>query len=230
MPAPQGTSNHPVGEVRHGQLITTYGPGAMVDMPDRSVVIGGLNLWHYSRDDDSCTIDEPRLIAKLRGLLEVGTLLLKRPPSEDDDFARKFKSSSGIRSPRFPLWFVAQPRKDPFPPYIDEAGKRYRTRPLIHKERLVKDKLPWRAPGGTKQDLDVVPVRFVQCCANGHLSDIDWDRFAHGGARSNCQEDLWLDEAGAGNDFNEIYVRCPKCKKRRMRSGVGTYRVEAVSC
>jgi hypothetical protein len=215
MPAPQGNSNHPVGEVRHGQLITTYGPGAMVDLPDRSVVIGGLNLWHYSRDDDSCYIDEPRLIAKLRGLLGVGTLLLKRPPSEDDDFVQKFKSSSGIRSPQFPLWFVAQPKKEPFPLFIDESGKRYRTRPLIHKERLVKDKLPWREPGGTKQDLDVVPVRFVQCCANGHLSDIDWDRFAHGGARSNCQEDLWLDEAGAGNDFNEIYVRCPKCKKRQ---------------
>lgn len=58
-------------------------------------------------------------------------------------------------------------------------------------------------------------MRFVQCCANGHLSDIDWDRFAHGGARSSCHEDLWLDEAGAGNDFNEIYVRCPKCKKRQ---------------
>lgn len=215
MTTSRGTNNHPVGEVRHGQLITTYGPGAMVDLPDRSVVIGGLNLWHYSSDDDSCYIDESRLIAKLRGLLGVGTLLLKRPPSQDDDFAQKFKSSSGIRSPQFPFWFIAQPKKDPFPPFIDESGKRYRTRPLVPKERLVKDKLPWREPGGTKQDLDVVPVRFVQCCANGHLSDIDWDRFAHGGARSGCQEDLWLDEAGAGNDFNEIYVRCPKCKKRQ---------------
>ena len=63
MSASRGTSNHPVGEVRHGQLITTYGPGAMVDLPDRSVVVGGLNLWHYSRDDDSCFIDEPRLSA-----------------------------------------------------------------------------------------------------------------------------------------------------------------------
>ena len=76
----QGISNHPVGEVRHGQLITTYGPGAMVDLPDRSVVVGGLNLWHYSREDDSGNIDEPRLVAKLRGLLNVSTLLLKRPP------------------------------------------------------------------------------------------------------------------------------------------------------
>jgi hypothetical protein len=76
MTASRGTSNHPVGEVRHGQLITTYGPGAMVDLPDRSVVVGGLNLWHYSRDDDSCFIDERRLIAKLRNLLNVGTLQL----------------------------------------------------------------------------------------------------------------------------------------------------------
>ena len=80
MPTTRSTTNHPVGEVRHGQLITTYGPGSMVDLPDRSVVIGGLNLWHHNRDDDSALIDEPRLIAKLRGLLEVGTLLPKSPP------------------------------------------------------------------------------------------------------------------------------------------------------
>jgi hypothetical protein len=212
MSASQGTSNHPVGEVRHGQLITTYGPGAMVDLPDRSVVVGGLNLWHYSSAEDSCFIDEQRLVAKLRNLLSVGTLLLKRPPSEDDDFAQKFKSSSGIRSPQFPLWFVAQPRE---PIFHEEAGKRYRSRPLIHKDRLVDEKYPWREPGGKLQRLDVVPVRFVQCCANGHLSDIDWDRFAHEGNRSRCQEDLWLDEAGAGNDFNEIFVRCPQCGKRQ---------------
>ncbi len=61
MTASRATSNHPFGEVHHGQLITTDGPGAMVDLPDRSVMVGGLNLWHYSRDDDSCFIDERRL-------------------------------------------------------------------------------------------------------------------------------------------------------------------------
>ena len=87
MPTTRSTTNHPIGEVRHGQLITTYGPGSMVDLPDRSVVIGGLNLWHHNRDDDSALIDEPRLIAKLRGLLEVGTLLLKSPPTEEGDLS-----------------------------------------------------------------------------------------------------------------------------------------------
>jgi hypothetical protein len=40
----------PQGEVRHSQLISTYGPGAMVDLPDCSVVIGGLNFWMYGPD------------------------------------------------------------------------------------------------------------------------------------------------------------------------------------
>ena len=39
------------GEVRQSQLITTYGPGAMVDLPDHSVVIGGLNLWNYGKEN-----------------------------------------------------------------------------------------------------------------------------------------------------------------------------------
>ena len=106
MPAPQGTSNHPVGEVRHGQLITTYGPGAMVDLPDRSVVIGGLNLWHYSRDDDSSFIDQPRLIAKLRGLLGLGTLLLKRHPVKTTISLRNLgaAAASARRSSRSGSW------------------------------------------------------------------------------------------------------------------------------
>ena len=73
----------PQGEVRHSQLITTYGPGAMVDLPDCSVVIGGLNLWKYGPDQPPEEIDEPRLIAKLRQSLNVGSLRLRKPPIHD---------------------------------------------------------------------------------------------------------------------------------------------------
>jgi hypothetical protein len=30
---------------RLSQVVSTFGPGAMVDLPTRSVVIGGLELW-----------------------------------------------------------------------------------------------------------------------------------------------------------------------------------------
>ena len=42
---------------RLSQVISTFGPGAMIDLPTRSVVVGGLELWdmrgrclhHYPR-------------------------------------------------------------------------------------------------------------------------------------------------------------------------------------
>ena len=68
------------GEVRQSQLITTYGPGAMVDLPDHSVVIGGLNLWNYGPDKSVEIIDEPRLLAKLRQSLRIKNLQLQKPP------------------------------------------------------------------------------------------------------------------------------------------------------
>ena len=32
------------GQLRRGQLITTFGPGSMMDLPEYSVIIGGLDL------------------------------------------------------------------------------------------------------------------------------------------------------------------------------------------
>jgi hypothetical protein len=37
--------SRPDGQIRQSQLVTTFGPGAMVDLVDRAVVIGGLEHW-----------------------------------------------------------------------------------------------------------------------------------------------------------------------------------------
>lgn len=37
----------PDGEVRQSQLITTFGPGALVDLVSDAVVISGLDFWHF---------------------------------------------------------------------------------------------------------------------------------------------------------------------------------------
>lgn len=96
---------------------------------------------------------------------------------------------------------------------IEVEGGSYRTRPLVEGSRLDKRKFV----DADRKAHCVVPVRFVQSCPNGHLSDINWREFVHEG-RTSCRATLWLDEAGAGNDFTEIYVRCPKCEKRRQLS------------
>lgn len=191
----------PHGELRQSQLLTSYGPGAMVDLPNYSIIIGGLNQWFGYRD---YPIYEERLAYRVSEVLGVNKIDLYAPPHAESG---SNESQTGINAFVFPKWFVAQVEQTYYSPY----GKSYQTRPLIPQQRLIK---------GKYQDQDrkkhsVVPVRFVQACRNGHISDIDWYLFVNPDCRSNCRAQLWLDEGGTGNDFADIFVRCSKCKKRR---------------
>ena len=51
----------PHGEIRQSQLVTTFGPGSMVDLPNHSVLVAGLDFWSAGGE----TISEPRLARKL---------------------------------------------------------------------------------------------------------------------------------------------------------------------
>lgn len=114
---------------------------------------------------------------------------------------------TGVDAFIFPGWFLAQ-----VDTIIEINGKIYRTRPLVS----------WSAvKGGLKfegQRVQAVPVRFVQACINGHLSDIDWYAFVHQDFNTTLRGQLWLDEGGSGNDFEEIFVRCEQTGKRRPLS------------
>ena len=47
----------PHGEVRQSQMLTSYGPGALVDPPRHAVIMGGLEGWSDA-DRQPITIDE----------------------------------------------------------------------------------------------------------------------------------------------------------------------------
>lgn len=108
----------PQGEIRQSQLITTFGPGAMTDLPERSVLISGLDFWFGER----AVISEPRLAGKIATLLKVPEVRLESPPSAGDvDDLRP----SGVPVFRFPEWFVTQDSPALF------AGGGRRTRYLV---------------------------------------------------------------------------------------------------
>ncbi|MFW9258883.1 DrmB family protein [Nostoc sp. CALU 546] len=187
----------PQAEIRQSQLLSTFGPGAMVDLPKYSVVIGGLTYWKGEMQP----IREDRLKDKVCEMLQVKNIELFSPPRETSDPNMPL---TGVDAFIFPAWFVAQ---------VDQTirfnGKDYRTRPLANW-RTVKEGSKFEG-----QRVSYVPVRFVQACINGHLSDIDWYAFAHNDFKTTCRGQLWLDEGGSGNDFEEIFVRCDGCKKAR---------------
>jgi hypothetical protein len=186
-------------EIRSSQLLTTFGPGAMMDLPDGSVIVGGLDNWHFSPGVQPL-VDEPRLVAKLRARLEKPTLVLKTPPpSTDDPTAGK----PGIVVWRFPRWFLVQNSE----PLIGGNGNRRR---LVPESQLVNGKY---RDGNV--NYDVVPVRFVRACEHGHVDDIEWPAFVHGYA-GGCGGSLHLEERSTTGALVDVWATCSCGEKRSL--------------
>ena len=203
----------PQGQLRQGQLITTFGPGAMTDLPERSVLVAGLEDWVGERD----LISEPRLSAKIANLLQIPSVRLETPPSAGDiDDLRV----TGVRAYRFPEWFVTQ---DPPGKGQDESR---RSRYLVHVRALARGNVFIHPE--TRKRLSVVPVRFVRACRLGHIGDIDWYFFLHGNDNT-CRNQgrlLYLDERGTSGDLSEIWIRCSCGKAERSMAQIAIQKAE----
>lgn len=179
------------GQIRRGQVITTYGPGALIDLPRHSAIVGGLDTWPKTAELQE--ILEPRLAGKLQVMTGVAAPRLFAPPPDSNDPREPAK---GICAWRFPEWFVVQEST--------ESEDRVRSRRLVHRKALEKGRFDGR---------QVVATRFVRACPRGHVDDLDWRGFAHG-VEDNCRQQLWLDERGTSGDLADLVVRCA-CGKFR---------------
>lgn len=178
-----------LGEIRQSQLVTSYGPGAMLDLPDRSVVVMGLERWDFWGRPR--LLEEPRLRRHIRERLKVEINAFRVPPAKPD-FQRR-DAASGVQVRTFPTWFLDKEGVI----YVDEAGRRY------HARKLTRHHNP------SQEDLKrLVPVRFVQSCREGHLSDINWNGFVHRNNSGACRDQLYLDEGPSSSDIFQINVRC----------------------
>jgi hypothetical protein len=183
----------PQGELRQSQVVVTFGPGSMVDLPKHSVLIAGLDYWTAGGTE----IFEPRLAAKAAKLLALPTVRLITPPPSDED---PLGPNPHIEAFQFPEWFITQDNER------DTQAMFGRIRLLVHRKALSRG---WYIDRNKKRR-SVVPIRFVRACRNGHIGDIDWYAFVHQG-KSECalqQRQLFIDERGTSGDLTEIFVRC----------------------
>lgn len=194
-------SKLPHGYLRRSQVVTTFGPGALMDLPTQGVLIAGLEHWGDPEKQEFTPVFEDRLTGKIAELLGRKPKLFM-PPEASEEPSRE---TQGMRAWQFPGWFVAQ--------YEDPAAlaRGVRARPLVSFRSLEKGK--YRA--ADKKGYKVLPIRFVQACANGHISDLRWYAFAHREAQDKqCRRPLWLDEHGTSGDLADIFVRC-ECGARQ---------------
>jgi hypothetical protein len=184
----------PAGQIRQSQIVTTFGPGAMVDLPDHAVIIGGLDHWNGYKQR---AVEEDRLAAKVKTLLGWPSVEFFAPPADVDDPNAEI---TGITAWLFPEWFIAHYE-------VKDEATGIRSRPLVHRNALQKGM--WQDPD--RKSRKVVPVRFVQACVRGHVSDINWRVFVHG-TGDQCSRNLWMDERGTSGDLTDITIRC-ECQK-----------------
>ena len=187
--------NRAHGQIRSSQVITSYGPGALIDLPHDSAIVGGLDTW--PRTGDLEEIHEPRLERKVRNLTDATAPRLYAPPPESTDPSQPVR---GIGALRFPEWFVVQEGGG-------DGDKREQSRRLVHRKGLDSRR---RFDGH-----EVVATRFVRACPNGHVDDLDWWYFVHEGSLP-CKGQLWLDERSTGGDLGDLVVRCGCGKWRRL--------------
>jgi hypothetical protein len=206
-PRKRQETKRPDGQIRQSQMVTTFGPGSMVDLVDRAVVIGGLEHWGFGTQGFR-SLDDARLrrslIVRLKALdpnLDLANEDYFRMAPECD--LREANTRVGVQALEFPRWFVCQGcrrlarARDAF----EEKGGRYR-------HQCEKNK-----------SSHAVPVRFVAACRSGHLSDFPWLAFAH--EQEVCDRPELVLLEGSTGDVARIIVKCKNCDQFRPLSQAG---------
>ncbi|GAA3986523.1 DUF1998 domain-containing protein [Allokutzneria multivorans] len=182
-----------VRKVRRSQIISPFGPGAIIDLVGESFVVEDAGKWRGPH--------APVVFPRLASYLGVDSL-----------------ASPSSRWPipyfRFPQWMFCPAPK---------CRRMFRW--SYHKEITNRAPTCERCPAAKK----LIPMRFVAVCANGHLADVDWRRWAHTPARRDrnqvqCEKlDLkFLNMANVGGGLNSLVVRCETCGVERSLDGLTT--------
>ncbi|MFO0558005.1 MAG: DrmB family protein [Polyangiales bacterium] len=224
----KGTTGHgpraqqqPDGSVRASQMVTTYGPGSMVDLLHDAVLVGGLDFWSYPKDYAVPTIDEPRLrdaiVRQFSGRAESGAPRIelsteapfRAPPVGNDREPTKF---AGVAVAEFPRWFVCQ---NPSCRQLLQArdGLEFKSHRYWHQCT-------------NKKPSECVPVRFVEACRRGHLDDFRWIPFVHDlQNKERCASPKLTFEEGASGDFDDIVIRCACGLSAKLRTALSGMRM-----
>lgn len=192
----------PDGNVRFSQVISTFGPGALVDLVDDAAIVAGLSFWAKGPE-----IVEDRLVQMLHRQEGYESVRLFAPPPGGEDLDTH--NRKWVKVFRFPQWFACS-NEDCWQDGGNTSRRDgARPRRLLHITQL--DGQGHRCKGGTGATSKVQPVRFVRACRMGHIDDLEWLRFVHRTGQVCGRPTLWIDEAGASGDLTDVRVSCSGC-------------------
>ena len=165
--------------LRPSQIITTFGPGSIVDLPDDSVMIAGTEHW-FDGYKPHRKISEPRLQAALR-VVEFRTPPVGSYQEKDIPFVR------------FPRWRVC--------PKCERLSNDFRFPKKGDME------LP-PVPRCDRCNCETYPARLIVACAKGHIDDFPWYRWLHRGQNCGGGNNLYLRGEGKSAALSDLRIEC----------------------
>lgn len=195
-----------VGTIRPSQAIHSYGVGSLIDLPNLSVMVGGLDRWDITRQD---VVTEDRLLDAVRTLLGDQVEALRALPAEPetsnpfDDWARV-----GLPVTIFPRWLRCTACNRLFP--VASGALKLES----NAYRPDRTRYSHTNCDKAKRPPPAVPARFVAGCVNGHLDDFPWVRFAHDGVATCANPILQVNDIGSGGRATDLLVKCLTCNAR----------------
>lgn len=215
-----GPYRRQVGAVRPSHLMFTSGVGSIVDLPNFSVLVRGLDEWRHDRMGDTPEIIvEPRLLDAVQKILGKTVQHLKPAPwiPGTDTNPNGDASRVGVPVMPFPSWMRCTACKLLAP--IDTQAFGF----VNDKPRKPYEAKFFHECGrGNKRRL-VVGARFVLSCTAGHLDEFPYLEFVHRGeACSKVAKPNLLMEDHGGNIGANVRIACQRCDAgRNIREAMG---------
>lgn len=186
------------GEIRRAQLVQTFGVGAIVDASGETFIVKDTKLW---KTDERITCERLSRLIGNKGLKTFS--------------GSGKKDEHGVPVDRFPRWY-----------YCPSCRL---MRFITKKEDINNDKgnCPRCENATCKSKPEMIPMRFVAYCSNGHLAEINWHVWAHMNSSKvdsgQCKDKnslVFTSGGRAGGDFSEMWITCKSCGSSENLSAI----------
>ncbi|MEO3976464.1 DUF1998 domain-containing protein [Streptomyces sp. CAU 1734] len=210
-----------VGAARPSHLMYTAGVGSLIDLPNFSVLVKGLESWSH-QGLAGYTVEEPRLRTAVNRALQLyGSArideLRSAPWMEGADTSPKDWAAQQVGVPvtPFPQWLRCT-ACNVLAPIDAQTFIFVNNNPRTpHEAKFVHD---------CKRSKPLaVAARFTLVCASGHLDEFPYTPFVHhGGACAKSPRPLLRMKDHGGNQAANVTLECVACgEPRNIRDAMG---------
>ena len=195
-----------MGELRRMQLVSTHGPGAVVDyLAERGGAVAGVTLGLERWNTDECRRVVDPALQRLLGVrrLYEPPVSLKKKDADGNEYVPSLPAA------RFPEWLEC--------PVCHE---------LRHADHWLKKsmrsavRLCSRCTDDTGGDVAALPARFMVICDGGHLADFPWMEWVEHDEDCARRGRMRLESDGAG--LRNLFLRCVDCGRRHPMTNAVT--------